>query len=421
MVLDSLFILNDAGAPIMQKHWGTDLSMQRATRVVIPAFSRYLTSQTDAAPIWSGPLSTTCMHIQRGSLTYTAVVSTEVAPLEILELLESISTLLYEYTGQVATELTIKENFVCVYQLLSEMVDSGRVVTTDTSVLRGLVPVPTLMGRVIENVSGFSTNTLASSTASHDAPWRARGIRHTSNEFFVDIVDRIDAIIDTNGTCVSYDILGDISCKSRLSGMPHLVMTLSRARELDDMAFHPCVVRRMWDAERTIAFVPPDGPFKLASYHLAPQTMRTMPLRILGEAKCTENGMTVHVVVQPGETGSRCVENIRIRVPLDSRAYNIGVQCKSGTHMVTTSRRPQVEWTLDSVRPSDSAIRLTIQYSLRNAEQSDSTSAAFVTFEVPGHSVSAIKVDALRLLRESYKLFKGVRYSTVAGSFQVRF
>ncbi|KAJ2532113.1 hypothetical protein IWW43_003369 [Coemansia sp. RSA 1935] len=396
--------------------------MQRATRVVIPAFSRYLTSHTDITPIWPGPLSTTCMHIQRGDLTYTAVVSTEVAPLEILELLESISTLLYEYTGQVATELTIKENFVCVYQLLSEMIDSGRVVTTDTSVLRGLVPVPSLMGRVIENVSGFSTNTLANSTASHDAPWRARNIRHTSNQFFVDIVDRIDAIIDTTGTCVSYDILGDITCKSRLSGMPHLVMTLNRARELDDVAFHPCVVRRTWDAERTIAFVPPDGPFKLASYHMATQALsRSMPLRVLGEARCTENGMTVCVTVEPGETGSRSVENIRIRVPLDSRAYNIGVQCKSGTHMVTTSRRPQVEWTLDEIRPSDSAIRLVIQYSTRNAVQSDSTNAAFVTFEVPGYSVSSIKVDALRLLRESYKLFKGVRYSTVAGSFQVRF
>ncbi|KAJ2272179.1 hypothetical protein GGH14_004723, partial [Coemansia sp. RSA 370] len=238
--------------------------------------------------------------------------------------------------------------------------------------------------------------------------------------FFVDIVDRIDAIIDTTGTCVSYDILGDITCKSRLSGMPHLVMTLNRARELDDVAFHPCVVRRTWDAERMIAFVPPDGPFKLASYHMATQALsRSMPLRVLGEARCTENGMTVCVTVEPGETGSRSVENIRIRVPLDSRAYNIGVQCKSGTHMVTTSRRPQVEWTLDEIRPSDSAIRLVIQYSTRNAVQSDSTNAAFVTFEVPGYSVSSIKVDALRLLRESYKLFKGVRYSTVAGSFQL--
>ncbi|KAJ2559152.1 hypothetical protein GGH12_005520 [Coemansia sp. RSA 1822] len=360
------------------------------------------------------------MHIQRGSLTYTALVSTEVAPLEILELLESVSMLLYEYTGQVATELTIKENFVCVYQLLSEMVDSGQVVTTDMSVLRGLVPVPSLMGRVIENVSGFSTNTLASSTASHDAPWRARSIRHTTNEFFVDIVDRIDAIVDSSGTCVMYDVMGDISCKSRLSGMPHLVMTLGRARELDDVVFHPCVVRRAWDTDRTIGFVPPDGPFKLASYHVA-QSLRSMPLRVLGEARCTENGMTVHVTVEPGETGSRRVENIRVRVPLDSRAYNIGVQCKSGTHIVTTSRHPQVEWTLDSIHATDSLVRLVIQYSLRSAPQTDSTDAAFVTFEVPGYSVSSIKVDALRLLRESYKLFKGVRYSTMAGSFQVRF
>ncbi|KAJ1718467.1 hypothetical protein LPJ53_006500, partial [Coemansia erecta] len=108
----------------------------------------------DAEPIWSAPLSSVCIHIQHRKLVYLGIISQEVPPLKVLELLNGIDQALTAYTG-LLSDITIKENFTTVYQLLSEMVDSRSAVTTDTSVLRGLVPVPSLINCVIENVSGI--------------------------------------------------------------------------------------------------------------------------------------------------------------------------------------------------------------------------------------------------------------------------
>ncbi|KAJ2828784.1 hypothetical protein IWW50_001209 [Coemansia erecta] len=428
-------------APIIQKHWGDDLATRRASLVVAPAFSRYLASVpslTDASPVWSGPQETVCIHIQRGELVYLGIVSREVPPLEILELLEGVVQALSEYIGQLS-ELTIKENFVTVYHLLSEMVDSGSVVTTDTAVLRGLVPVPSLVNRVIENVSGLGIGAdRRPNVSTSSTPWRPQGIRHTTNEFFVDIIERIDAIVGADGSVVSYDVSGDITCKSRLSGMPDLVMVLNRPEIMDDVAFHPCVQRRKWDDSRTIGFMPPDGQFKLASFHVAGDgtSSRVLPLQVRAVSSRSEHVYTVEVSLEPGQCNGRPVEKVSVRVPLPQQAYNIGVQCKTGTHAVTNARSPQVEWSVKSMKPGDRSLRLVIQYFMRAGPAGDQGKkgsppnsvppeqgvlAAFIGFEVSGYSASSLKVDALRLLRESYKLFKGVRYATTAGSFQVRF
>lgn len=247
MAIDSLFILNSSGTPLIQKHWCNDRAIQRATLVVLPAFKKYLFSRNalqDAVPVWSAPHETTCIHIQRDQLIYMAVVSQEVPPLEVLELLEGVVRTLSEYiAGQPISEVAVKENFATIYQLLSEMVDSGSPVTTDSAVLKGLVPVPSLVNRVIENVSGIGIGSERQPDVNTSStPWRAQGIRHNNNKFFVDIVEKIDAIVSgTSGSVISYDVSGDITCKSNLSGMPDMRLALNQPDILDDVSFHPCV------------------------------------------------------------------------------------------------------------------------------------------------------------------------------------
>ncbi|KAJ1880576.1 hypothetical protein H4R99_000076 [Coemansia sp. RSA 1722] len=417
--------------------------MHRATLVIVPAFSRYLRSVatlSDAEPIWSGPLDSVCIHVQRKGLVYLGIVSLEVSPLEVLELLDGVDQALIEYIGQLS-DVTIKENFTTVYQLLSEMIDSDSVVTTDTSVLRGLVPVPSLVNRMIENVSGIGIGSeKRPDVNTSSTPWRAQGIRHTNNEFFIDFVERIDAIIDSNGSIASYDVSGDITCKSKLTGMPDLSLVLNHPDAMDDVAFHPCVRLGKWENERIIGFVPPDGQFKLASYHVsASGSMRKLPLYVSAATSRQDLSHTIDIEIHPGQCDGKTIEKVNVRIPLPASAYNIRVRCKTGTHTVSNSRTPQVEWSVKSLKAGDRSNQLVIQYFVRpsaspsasvgrsssppqvvSAEQG-MTQGAFIDFEVAGLSVSSIKVDSLRLLRESYKLFKGVRYVTKAGSFQLRF
>lgn len=42
-------------------------------------------------------------------------------------------------------------------------------------------------------------------------------------------------------------------------------------RLLDDVSFHPCVRFKRWESERILSFIPPDGNFRLLSYHVSAQ------------------------------------------------------------------------------------------------------------------------------------------------------
>ncbi|ORX70952.1 clathrin adaptor, mu subunit [Linderina pennispora] len=360
-----------------------------ASLVVVPAFTRYLHSVpsfSDAEPVWSSPLDMVCIHIQRGELIYLGVVSHEAPPLEVLELLEGISQALSEYIGNLS-ELTVKENFATVYQVLSEMVDSGSVVTTDMSVLRGLVPVPNMVNRMIENVSGIGIRSeVKPDINTSSIPWRSQGIRHSSNEFFVDIVEKIDAIVDSSGSVVA----------PGLSGMPELLMVMNRPEIMDDVSFHPCVRLAKWESERTIAYVPPDGQFKLGSFHVG---MGASPgsLPVYVHASCTTQGANQHTIeisAEAGQCGGKSVE----------KAYNTRVQCKLVIQY--------------STRPGGDAATNGGGASTPSSITEPTASAVFVDFEIAGFSASSLKVDSLKMLREAYKIFKGVRYVTKAGSYQ---
>ena len=59
---------------------------------------------------------------------------------------------------------------------------------------------------------------------------------------YVDIIDFIDCVIDTNGLLASCSVHGDILCNSKLSGRaPEVLLSFSNISIIDDMSLHPCV------------------------------------------------------------------------------------------------------------------------------------------------------------------------------------
>jgi AP-3 complex subunit mu len=48
-------------------------------------------------------------------------------------------------------------------------------------------------------------------------------------------------------------------------------LVLQNPRLLDDVSFHPCVRFKRWESERILSFIPPDGNFRLLSYHVSAQ------------------------------------------------------------------------------------------------------------------------------------------------------
>lgn len=50
--------------------------------------------------------------------------------------------------------------------------------------------------------------------------WRRTGVKYTTNEIYLDMVEEINCTIDPNGMVVTQEINGIVTANCRLSGMP---------------------------------------------------------------------------------------------------------------------------------------------------------------------------------------------------------
>ena len=57
--------------------------------------------------------------------------------------------------------------------------------------------------------------------------WRSEGIRYRKNEVFLDVVESVNLLVNTNGNVVRSEILGAVKMKCYLSGMPELRLGLN--------------------------------------------------------------------------------------------------------------------------------------------------------------------------------------------------
>lgn len=107
-------------------------------------------------------------------------------------------------------------------------------------------------------------------------PWRRPGVRHTSNELYVDIIESLSVTMAPSGRLLSALVSGTIAFTARISGVPDLLLSLSApggqqslARKIDLPVFHPCVRLARWrEKPGELSFVPPDGRFILAGYEV---------------------------------------------------------------------------------------------------------------------------------------------------------
>ena len=123
---------------------------------------------------------------------------------------------------------------------------------------------------------------LFSSFEAFGGGWRGEGIKHTKNEIFLDVIERLNILVSHTGNVLRSEVLGRIHMRSFLTGMPELKLGLNdkvlfdmqgrssrnKLIEMEDIKFHQCVRLARFENDRTISFVPPDGEFELMSYRL---------------------------------------------------------------------------------------------------------------------------------------------------------
>jgi len=404
----------------------------------------------------------------RDGLSYLAVVPGEVSPLMILEFLHRVADIFVDYFGNPADESAVKENFSTVYQLLEEMVDYGWPLTTEPNALKAMIRPPSIMSKITTAVFANTnvSNALPSGTISN-MPWRAAGVTYTQNEFYMDIVEEVDAIIDAaSGNIVQSDVSGRIQCQCQLSGIPDLVLTFKDPTLIDDCSFHPCVRYGRFEREKVVSFVPPDGNFELLKYSISGDRKANFspplechsqwnvfkPLKNnAGSSSSAEVEYSARLMVtvrvkslsslitsaSRNKNVRMMVEDVAITIPFPKQLRTATFQVSTGS-VVYDEAGKIAKWTVGKLADDPTLPRVQLVATLKmnppkkhtrqdtgdsdDEEEKEVASPNFsLHWKIPLTSVSGLTVSGLSITGESYQPYKGVRNITKSGLYQVRY
>ncbi|XP_064616406.1 AP-3 complex subunit mu-1-like [Liolophura sinensis] len=417
-MIHSFFIINNSGDVFMEKHWKSvinksicDYFFEAQGKAVSPE---------DVPPVIPTPHHY-LINIYRNQLYYLAVVTTEVPPLFVIEFLHRVVDTMEDYFNE-STESSIKENYVIVYELLDEMLDNGFPLAVESNILKELIKPPNLLRTIAETVTGKSTSVSGSLPTGQlsNVPWRRTGVKYANNEAYFDVIEEIDAIIDKSGSTVFGEIQGYIDCLIKLSGMPDLTLSFMNPRLLDDVSFHPCVRFKRWESERVLSFVPPDGNFRLISYHIGSQNLVAIPVYIRHNISFREGGGgRFDITVGPKQTMGKTLEQVVIEVPFPKCVLNVTLTPTQGKYSFDPVGKVMT-WDVGRIDPTKlPSLRGMISLQT-GAAPPEANPPISIHFTISQMAVSGIKVNRLDMYGEKYKPFKGVKYVTKAGRFQVR-
>jgi AP-3 complex subunit mu len=416
-MIHSLFIINGTGDIFMEKHWKSVIN-----RSICDYFfeAQHKCAKPEDIPTVISTPHHKLILIYRNKLYFVAVVVNEVSPLFVIEILHRAVDIFEDYFNE-CNETSLKENFVIVYELLDEMLDNGFPLATEVNILKELIKPPTVFRKMANMVTGDTniSSTLPTVQLSN-IPWRKQGIKYTNNEAYFDCIEELDAIIDKNGSTIMCEIKGYIDCCIKLSGMPDLTLCFSNPRLLDDVSFHPCVRFKRWENEKVLSFVPPDGNFRLISYHIESLNSIQLPVYVRHSIQYREgsNGK-FEVTIGPRSGLGKIVENASLHVEMPKSVLNMSLTPSQGKYTFDSVKKT-LNWEIGRIDPAKIPnIRgnITLQ---NGATIPESNPPLHVNFSISQITLSGIKFGRLDIYGEKYKPFKGVKYVTKAGKFQIR-
>ncbi|XP_075697965.1 AP-3 complex subunit mu-1 [Rhinoderma darwinii] len=417
-MIHSLFLINGSGDIFLEKHWKSVVS-----RSVCDYFFE---AQEKAADVENVPPVIPTPHhylisIYKEKMFFVAVIQSEVTPLFVIEFLHRVADTFQDYFGE-CSETCLKDNVVVVYELLEEMLDNGFPLATESNILKELIKPPTILRSVVNSLTGSSNmgETLPTGQLSN-IPWRRAGVKYTNNEAYFDIIEEVDAIIDKSGSTVFAEIQGVVDSCVKMTGMPDLTLSFMNPKLLDDVSFHPCVRFKRWESERVLSFIPPDGNFQLMSYRVSSQNLVAIPVYVKHNIIFQENSSSgrFDVTVGPKQNMGKTVESIVLTVHMPKVVLNMNLTPTQGAYTFDPVTKV-LTWDIGKMsiqRLPNLKGSVSLQSGAPKPEENPSLN---INFKIQQFAISGLKVNRLDMYAEKYKPFKGVKYLTKAGKFQVR-
>lgn len=424
MACSAVFVLDLKGKVLISRDYRGDIPMTAAER-----FMQQLSeseSEGSIAPVMMEE-GITYAYIMHNNLYLLAVARCNANAVAMLTFLHRLVGMFTHYFRELEEE-SLRDNFVICYELLDEVMDFGYPQFTEAKILSEFIKTDAhKMEKEVAPVPSTLTNIVS---------WRSEGIKYKKNEVFLDVVERVNLLVNSNGSVVRSEVCGALKFRTYLSGMPECKLGLNdrvlleaqgrsskgKAIDLEDIKFHQCVRLARFENDRTISFIPPDGAFDLMSYRLSTQVR---PL-IWVECNIERHSRTrvEYLVKARSQFKERSYANgveIKLPVPMDATTPVVRSSMGSATY---APEQEALLWKIKSF-PGGKEYLLRAKFSLPSVEASDEVMEKKppiqVKFEIPYFTVSGIQVRYLKIIEKSgYQALPWVRYITVSGEYEIR-
>ncbi|KAJ8438529.1 hypothetical protein Cgig2_024618 [Carnegiea gigantea] len=410
----ALFLLDIKGRVLIWRDYRGDVSAVQAERFFTKLIEKEGDPQSQDPVVHDNGI--TYMFVQHNNVYLMAAARQNCNAASILLFLHRVVDVFKHYFEELEEE-SLRDNFVVVYELLDEIMDFGYPQFTEAKILSEFIKTDAYRMEVTQRPPMAVTNAVS---------WRSEGIVYKKNEVFLDVVESVNILVNSNGQIVRSDVVGALKMRTYLSGMPECKLGLNdrvlleaqgrtakgKAIDLDDIKFHQCVRLARFENDRTISFIPPDGAFDLMTYRLSTEIERHSRSRIEIMVKSRS---------QYKERSTASNVEIELPVPVDATNPNIRTSMGSASY---APEKDALVWKIKSF-PGGKEYMLRAEFSLpsiRSDEEPPERKAPIrVKFEIPYFTVSGIQVRYLKIIEKSgYQALPWVRYITVAGEYELR-
>ena len=362
----------------------------------------------------------------------------------------------------------LRESFAVAYELLDEMCDFGIPQISDIKMLKNYITQTNR--KFLKSVEKRKDNLRPPEQLTGAVNWRSSGIKYKKNEAFLDVLEKVNMSVDSNGKVQKAEILGQINIRSRLSGMPDVRVGLddkglitgnqifiNRQREnsgdlhdsidsmdyddthgspenesemiLEDLKFHQCVKLSNYESNKTITFIPPDGDFTLLQYRLKCQSKSIKPLVLCETQYHLHDGSRLQIIVRLKSNYKKqsIANNVTVYVPITSEYDTPSFKHNHGKVKIiadeTDTNKNYMVWKLKNLAGGkDYGLVAELQLPSTNAMQKKKNEyfaklPTRVEFQIPYYTTSGIQVKYLKVNEPQlgYKTYPWVRYITESG------
>eukprot|EP00698_Gefionella_okellyi_P006877 TRINITY_DN165_c0_g1_i1.p1 TRINITY_DN165_c0_g1~~TRINITY_DN165_c0_g1_i1.p1 ORF type:complete len:453 (-),score=88.58 TRINITY_DN165_c0_g1_i1:32-1390(-) len=444
------FVLSTRGDPIIHKNYRADAGGREPAEIF---FRVVRENKGDAPPIFIED-NISYVSLKRNGLYFLLTTRFNVSPVTSIELLNRIVRCFKDFCG-LLNEEAIRRNFVLIYELLDELLDFGYPQMTTPGQLKPHIHNETLLleeqmgatgggGDVATVVSGFLDNIRQVATGGQRQTASLSSSRpitepSTKDEIFIDVLERLNIILNSRGDVQLCHIEGVIQMKSFVNGQPEMRVGLNEqlilgknaysaygAPQIDHWIFHECVSPIEFEASRTLSFIPPEGEFDLMRYRVTKDSV-SIPLRLSPycEEYPSDHRIELNLKLRCELAQTSFAANLRLAIPLPSNIVTAQCERDYSTESTTEVKDKHVFWIIPKL-VGTTEINLKIKILLpasgdAAAAKREITNIA-MAFELPMYVCSGLEVARLQVFDRGAAVtpHRWVRYVTQSNSYVTR-